>query len=261
MSGVVVSKVGAGAGGGTPVGDDVENVAVAGYQDPSGDAQPVTALAPMPVSPVSGQAGVSVGAGAVDASTQRMTLASDDPLVTKTPALGQANKAASSPVTIASDQFLPLFDSGWKTLTTSSGSVYAAGDVVGGLMTFTDICGSNGGKFQIESMRIFEKTSQQPPLRLWLFSVNSITVASDNAKFDPTDADMQTCLGFIESGIWASPLDADNALNMRDGIGLLGSCDAADDTIYGVLVVGPGGTPTYGSTSDVLVRLFASRDI
>ncbi len=58
-----------------------------------------------------GGTATAAGAGAVDAGTQRATLASDDPAVTslstidgKTPALGQATKANSVPTTLASDQ-------------------------------------------------------------------------------------------------------------------------------------------------------------
>lgn len=45
----------------------------------------------------------AAGAGAVTATTQRITLASDDPLVAKTPTLGTAVMAASAPSTIATD--------------------------------------------------------------------------------------------------------------------------------------------------------------
>jgi hypothetical protein len=76
------------------------------------------------VNPIAGQAGVAAGAGAVDALTQRTTLASDDPAVAllgtidtdtgviagdttsidgKTPALGVAASAGSVPVVLASD--------------------------------------------------------------------------------------------------------------------------------------------------------------
>ena len=76
------------------------------------------------VNPIVGQAGIAAGAGAVAATVPRMTLASDDPAVVdlaamevlqttiagdttsldaKVPALGTAVMAASSPVTIATD--------------------------------------------------------------------------------------------------------------------------------------------------------------
>ncbi len=70
--------------------------------------------------PIAGQAGVAAGAGAVNALTQRSTLASDDPLVAKTPALGTAAMVASAPSTIATDD-------------TQFGAVGAAADVDGNI--------------------------------------------------------------------------------------------------------------------------------
>ena len=55
------------------------------------------------VNPIVGQAGIAAGAGAVGVTVARTTLASDDPLVAKTPALGTAVMAASAPSTIATD--------------------------------------------------------------------------------------------------------------------------------------------------------------
>ena len=46
-----------------------------------GATTPVTAAAPLPVAPITGQVGVAGGAGAVGATVQRTTLASDDPAV------------------------------------------------------------------------------------------------------------------------------------------------------------------------------------
>lgn len=72
----------------------------------------------LPVSPIVGQTGVAAGSGAVDVLTQRMILATDDPLVAKTPALGTAAMAASAPVTLATDD-------------TQFGAVGASSDVDG----------------------------------------------------------------------------------------------------------------------------------
>lgn len=50
----------------------------------------------VPVNPISGQVGVAAGAGAVGATVQRTTLASDDPLVVSTGAIADAAATAGS---------------------------------------------------------------------------------------------------------------------------------------------------------------------
>jgi hypothetical protein len=65
-------------------------------------------------------AAVAVGSGAADSGTQRVMLATDDPLVAKTPALGTALMAASAPITVATND-------------TQFGAVGAAADADGNI--------------------------------------------------------------------------------------------------------------------------------
>lgn len=100
------------------------------------------------VNPIVGQAGVAAGAGAVSATVQRVTLASDDPLV--------ANMGYKGGFSV---QLTP----------TVATATYIAGDVIGGILTFASVNGASGRPIKIQSIALVDKSQQSVPFTILFF--------------------------------------------------------------------------------------------
>lgn len=139
---------------------------------------------------------------------------------------------------------------------TISTSIYASGDEVGGLMTFTSILPDAVLGGQIVSAAIVDKAAQNAALDLFIYD-RSITVAADNAATSVSDADALFCQGVISfsAGNYASP--GANSIAVRSGVGIAVKANASGH-LYGHLVV--RGTPTYAATSDIQVTLAVKAD-
>lgn len=136
-----------------------------------------------------------------------------------------------------------------QTPTISAGAVYAAKDVVGTLLTFAGAARFNGGSGRIVSLQIVDKDQERANMDLVLFDA-APTVASDNSPFDPTDAELLTCVGWIPIGSGFYSDFTDNSV-MHVDLDL--SYVLAGTSMYGVLVA--RSAPTYTSTTDLVVTL------
>lgn len=76
---------------------------------------------------------------------------------------------------------------------------YSAKDAVGGLLTFANAARVQGGIGVIEKLVITDLSIQAAELILVLFD-RTFTAMADNAPFDPSDADLANCLGWIDIG-------------------------------------------------------------
>lgn len=143
------------------------------------------------------------------------------------------------------------------TPTISTSPAYSVKDAVGGLMTFSNAVRASGGSCLIQALQIVDKdnTPQDSALDLVLFD-RSITAPTDNAIFAPSDAEAANCVGIIPV------LAADygdfsvNSIASRFGLGLEVVLNGTD--LFGVLVA--RGTPTYSSTTDLVVTLTIIQD-
>lgn len=142
---------------------------------------------------------------------------------------------------------------------TITAGAYSTGDAVGGLLTFTDILEGLGKSGLIHTVSIVDKAAQLAQLELVLFD-QSFTAAADNAAFDPSDADLANCIGVVP--IYATDYFnfTDNAIAVVRNVGLVVDLQqsSTDHNLYGQLVV--RGTPTYASTSDIIVKLHVLQD-
>lgn len=143
------------------------------------------------------------------------------------------------------------------TPTISSSPAYTAKDAVGSLMTFANAVRASGGTGTLTSVQIVDKnnTPQDAALDLVLFNA-TITGATDNAIFAPTDAEAATCIGIVP--ILASDYGdfSVNGIASRSGIGL--DFVLAGTSLFGQLVA--RGTPTYSGTTDLVVTLTIVQD-
>lgn len=147
---------------------------------------------------------------------------------------------------------------------TISTGIYASGDVLGTLMSFTGAARVAGFGGVITGVQVLDKTAAQRSAMTLLLFPSSITPAADNAAFAPSDADSLLIQGQIE--ILSTSYNTTWAGTAPNSVATVPHNDAANSpnfmrypylcaatTLFGLLIV--RGTPTYTSTSDLVVSL------
>lgn len=139
-----------------------------------------------------------------------------------------------------------------QTPTISNGSIYAAKDAVGGLLTFASINSSSGRAVRVKTVQIVDKGQQLAALDLVLFRA-TFTAPTDNAAFDPTDTELADYVGTVRVTVADYDDFTDNAVAHVELAGNGMQVTPSGTALYGALV--SRGTPTYTSTSDLIVAL------
>jgi hypothetical protein len=137
------------------------------------------------------------------------------------------------------------------TPTITSGSAYATGNAIGGLLTFPGI--ANRGFSAVYSVTIIDKSGQNPACDLILFS-QTFTPTADKSAIAISAADSLNCLGNVKiaTGDWSSMGTPGVALKTQLFFAAVGD---VDNNIYGQLIC--RGTPTFTSTSDITIKIGA----
>ncbi|MFQ6027738.1 MAG: hypothetical protein ACE5Q6_09625 [Dehalococcoidia bacterium] len=124
---------------------------------------------------------------------------------------------------------------------------YTAGDALGASSSFTNL--PEGGTIMSAFVVDDDDTPSGSNLELVLFR-SSITGTSDNSAFDPTDAEMLTCIGVI--AISTHFAFVSNGMSIVDNIAL--PYWAPEGTLY-FQVVDRGGSMTPSATDDIHVGI------
>lgn len=140
-----------------------------------------------------------------------------------------------------------------QTPTISAAAVYAAGDAVGGLLTFANAARYSGGGVSVKQVVIIDKDQEMAPLDLVLFD-RTFTNSADNAAFDPTDADLANLVTVIPIARWINY--SDNAVGLSDPLDIPIKLNGT--SLFGQLVT--RGEPTYTATSDIIVLINAVQE-
>ena len=136
-------------------------------------------------------------------------------------------------------------------------AAYASGDAIGGLLTFSNVVSPFEPSFRIADAILSDASKQSAYVRLMCFD-RAFTPTADNAPFDPTDADLLYCIGWVG---WAAADYAalsDNSVAQKGGdLGAIFGkwmrlVDGGTD-LYAQLV--SYGTPTYVAATDVTIKL------
>jgi hypothetical protein len=141
----------------------------------------------------------------------------------------------------------------WTTLTAApavTAGAYSANDAVGALMTFTNAVRASGGRAKIHTINFTDLGVTANVLNLWLFS-DSIAAIADNAAWDPSDAELLTCVGVIQIAAADYLVATDNQAATKVNVGFVYNCTGT--SLYGQFEC--VGTPTYASTSDIKIRM------
>ena len=133
---------------------------------------------------------------------------------------------------------------------TTTSSAYASGDVIGSALSFTNVVPANGGLGRIETLiiRDYMNTPQNAALELWLFDSAPSGIASDNAAWNVSDADLPKVVAVLTSGPYYA--GSVNAVSFRTGISSVFKCGSSSRDLTGYLV--SRGTPTYGADATSL---------
>lgn len=174
--------------------------------------------------------------------------------------LGVSTDGSASPVPSSLDRGLEV-DPRTKavrlsvTPTISAASVYAAADCIGGIMTFSNAARVSGGAIRIESLNMVDKDSELADMELLLFdrdpTTAGTTTITDNVPFDPVDADLAWVVGSFPISWGHYSVYTDNSVACVDNIGI--EAVLSGTNLFGVLIA--RDTPTYSSTSDLIVTL------
>ena len=127
--------------------------------------------------------------------------------------------------------------------------IYAANDVVGGLLTFANAVRNSGGGGIVKSLIILDDAGQDAALELWLFS-QTFTAIADNGPWAPSEADLRSLVAIIataDGGYYAAGTPSAARVEASQRYDLVGT------SLFGQLVT--RGTPTYAATDDVTLIL------
>ncbi len=148
-----------------------------------------------------------------------------------------------------------------QTPTITASSAYAAGNALGGKLTFANAIynplptqANAGGGGILFNVLILDKDKQNVPVDLVLFKAD-FTASNDKTAFDPSAGDMQNCVGVISLTASDYVTFANSAIATVNKP-LAFRADGA--SLYGQLVV--RGTPTYTTTGSITVVIKVLQD-
>lgn len=138
-------------------------------------------------------------------------------------------------------------------------TAYTAGDVVGGVMTFTSM-GPSAGHVMFTSVDMAYNVAAIPSgmtsFRLYLYNVTPPSAYADNAAWDLPSGDRTAFVGYIDLG---SPADLGSTLFCQvDGVNKQMKLGTAETSLYAYLVTNGGYTPAANSeTLQIVARALA----
>lgn len=141
------------------------------------------------------------------------------------------------------------------TPTITSGSAYTSGNLVGPLLTFANVFDSSNSGI-IQSIRVKCKSVQTASLKMYFLTATaSGGTLTDKTAPSIAAADITNLLGPFALGAADSGLGTETTW-VLDGVGA--AVVSASTSLFGLLVV--TGTPTFASTSDIIVEITTLKD-
>jgi hypothetical protein len=138
------------------------------------------------------------------------------------------------------------------TPTITASSAYTSGNALGGLLTFSGIGMTD--QMTLAKVMIFDKANQKAATDLLLFN-QTFTATADKSAIAISNTDLLNMVGHVNlvAGDYATVGTGAIATHtFNSGLPILLGADP-NMKLYGQLVT--RGTPTYASTSDIIVKL------
>lgn len=147
---------------------------------------------------------------------------------------------------------------------TISTSIYASGDQLGSLVELTNAMDDSSGTGTIVSVSVTDRASQSSTMQLLLFRDKPVVASTDNGALNIADDEMANkCVAMIPiptaSYVALSASSVVSVLNVQV---IVDSVRSADNTTGKSLwaILRSGGTPTYTSTTDLVVKIGMKQD-
>lgn len=146
----------------------------------------------------------------------------------------------------------------------STTPAYTAADQVGGLNLIPHAAHDSGGVVLLQSISVIDKAKQKAALICFFFDDLPTIASVDNGAFDLIDAQMAlSCIGFVSVPSANYQDSSSNSIATVANCGLLLKSNAGNNAVplpstasktslWCVLMT--SGTPTYTSTSDLVVK-------
>lgn len=154
---------------------------------------------------------------------------------------------------MGADSLRKIIGTTYEVTPTVDTSIYASGDRLGSIMTLTDFFQKYNRSAEIEGLSLLDKSKQKSVLQVLFFDELPAVVSADNAPLDITDAEMaDKCLGYLPV-VAADYKDLANSsiATIFPAAPLI--VTGKSTSLYALIL--SGGTPTYTSTSDLVLRL------
>lgn len=135
-------------------------------------------------------------------------------------------------------------------------AAYAAGELIGGKLTLSFATASSVFTGIISNVTIIDKDKEAADLDVVFFDTDpSSTTFTDQAAFDPADADLLNIICTVS--VTTDVAFSDNGISYANNV----NCPfitPSSTTIYAAIV--SRGTPTYTTSSDLLLRVGILQD-
>lgn len=132
---------------------------------------------------------------------------------------------------------------------------YSSGDVLGSVNTVTGATNNSKGVVKLDSIIVLDKANQKSAIDLvFLDSSPDNSIGADNAAYALNDADLSKVVGRVSvAGADYVSSSTNNAEATLRDVELNLQSISGSDSLY--LAVISRGTPTYGSASDLIIKL------
>lgn len=143
------------------------------------------------------------------------------------------------------------------TPTISAAGIYAAGDALGGLLTFANAALAAGGTGTITKIVIIDEDQERAPIDIVFFD-RTFTATADNAPFDPTDADLANVIGYVDVAATDYANFVDNSVAAKaSGLRMPFDYVLNGTSLFAQMVV--RSAPTYTATDDITIKITVQR--
>jgi len=144
-------------------------------------------------------------------------------------------------------------------ITTSSGAIYASGDQIGTVIEATFTSEENLGVCELVDLVLIDKAKQGSIIQLFFFDQNPVNAVLDNDVASISDDEVvDKCIGFVTVASSDYKMLDVNSVACVKNIGLIlknNNAHYKDNQKSIFILVVSGGTPTYTSTSDLVLKL------
>ena len=138
-------------------------------------------------------------------------------------------------------------------------AAYASGDQLGSLVTLSNAMDSTKDTGTVMSVTVIDKAEQSSDLSILFFSAEPTIASADNAALSITDAEVAAKLLGVVSVSASDYVDIGNQhVAQKTSVGLMLQSAAGSTSLYCLLLC--EGTPTYASTSDLVLKIGVVQD-